>query len=91
MKKLALLAATAVTASAQDHTWHAKSLGEAVLYSAIFGLTGILLLIAGFKLFDKAISHVDFEGEIQKGNVAAAILGAGLLIGAAVIIAAAIS
>jgi uncharacterized membrane protein YjfL (UPF0719 family) len=76
---------------AQEAGWHSKSLGEALLNSAVFGLTGVVMLLIGFKLFDKAIVHIDMEKEIKKGNVAAAILGAAVLIAIAMLISIAMS
>ena len=71
--------------------WHAKSLGEALLYCAVFGVVGIALVFIGFKVFDKAIAKIDLEAEICKGNVAAAVLGGAAIIAIAIIIAAAMS
>ena len=48
-------------------------------------------MIAGFKIFDKAVAHVDLEKEIQKGNVAAAVLAGAVIIALGLIIAASIS
>jgi putative membrane protein len=74
----------ATSAMAQPVTsgesWHAKTFGEALAYSALFGLVGIIIMILGFKLFDLFITRIDLEEEIRKGNVAVAILcGAALL------------
>lgn len=76
---------------AQAGEWHAKNLGEALLYTALFGVVGIVLVFLGFKLFDKAITKIDLETEISKGNVAAAVLGGAAIIAIAIIIAAAMS
>jgi len=57
---------------AQVGEWHAKNLGEALLYTALFGVVGIVLVFIGFKIFDKAITRIDLEAEVGKGNVAAA-------------------
>ena len=96
--KLALLIAlilTATSASAADGTaaqsWHPDSLLDAVGYAALFAGTGVALMIAGFKVFDKAVAHVDLEKEIQKGNVAAAVLAGAVIIALGLIIAASIS
>ena len=96
--KLALLIAlilTAASASAADVTaassWHPDSLLDAVGYAALFAGTGVALMIAGFKVFDKAVAHVDLEKEIQKGNVAAAVLAGAVIIALGLIIAASIS
>ena len=76
---------------AQAGEWHAKNLGEALLYTAVFGVVGIILVFIGFKIFDKAITKIDLEGEVAKGNVAAAVLGGAAIIALAIIIAAAMS
>ncbi len=82
----------AISTQAQEAaTWHAKTLGEAVGFSAVFGLVAIVMLLLGFKIFDKAVTHIDLEKEIQKGNIAAAILSAAVLIALAILLAAAIS
>ena len=76
---------------AQAGEWHAKNLGEALLYTALFGVVGIILVFTGFKIFDKAIAKVDLEAEVAKGNVAAAVLSGAAIIALAIIIAAAMS
>ena len=67
------------------------TLGEALINSALFGLVGVVMLLIGFKIFDKAVVHLDLEKEIQKGNVAAAILGAAVLIAIAMLLSVAMS
>ena len=62
-----------------------------MLYTALFGVVGIALVFAGFKLFDKAITKIDLEAEVSKGNVAAAVLSGAAIIAIAIIIAAAMS
>lgn len=94
MKKTALLLAPlafATSAFAQPTTesWHAKTLGEALGYCALFGLLGAVLVVIGFKAFDKVITSIDIEGEIRKGNLAAGILGGAVIIALAIIVAAA--
>jgi len=59
-----------------------ESLGMAALY----GLLGIILSFVGYKAFDLAETRIDFADEIKKGNVAAAIVIAGFLIGICFII-----
>lgn len=72
-------------------SWHAKNVGEAIGYSALFALVGAILVVIGFKAFDKVITRVDLEGEVQKGNIAAGILAGSVIIALAIIIAAAMS
>jgi len=61
-----------------------------LLHCALFGGLGIVLVIIGFKIFDWVITKVDLEAEINKGNVAAAILSAAAILGISVIVASAI-
>jgi uncharacterized membrane protein YjfL (UPF0719 family) len=76
---------------AQAGEWHARNVGEALLYTALFGAVGIVLVFAGFKIFDKAITRIDLEAEVAKGNVAAAVLCGAAIVAVAIIIAAAMS
>lgn len=92
-KTIALILAPmtlATPAFAQStESWHAKTLGEALGYCALFGLLGAVLVVIGFKAFDKVITSIDIEGEIRKGNIAAGILGGAVIIALAIIVAAA--
>jgi putative membrane protein len=93
MRKLLpiLTLASITTSQAQEVGWHAKSLGDALLNTALFGVVGVVMLLVGFKIFDKAVTHLDLEKEIQKGNLAAAIVGAAVLIALALILSTAMS
>jgi uncharacterized membrane protein YjfL (UPF0719 family) len=53
--------------------------------SAIFGLLGILIMAVGYVIFDKVIP-LDFNKELEKGNLSVGVLVAGLLIGIALIV-----
>lgn len=53
--------------------------------SALFGLLGILIMAIGYVIFDKMIP-LDFNKELEKNNVAVAIVIAGLLVGIAIIV-----
>lgn len=53
--------------------------------SALFGLLGILIMAVGYVIFDKIIP-LDFNKELEKGNLAVGVLVAGLLIGIALIV-----
>jgi uncharacterized membrane protein YjfL (UPF0719 family) len=53
--------------------------------SALFGLLGILIMAIGYIIFDKMIP-LDFNKELEKGNLAVGIIIAGLLIGIAIIV-----
>jgi hypothetical protein len=79
---------------AQDDTaapirWRPDSLGMAVLSVLIFTAIGIVASIAGFKLWDR-FTPGNLEEEIcKKQNIAAAILGAAIILGISIIVAAA--
>jgi uncharacterized membrane protein YjfL (UPF0719 family) len=53
--------------------------------SALFGLLGILIMAIGYIIFDKMIP-LDFNKELEKNNIAVAIVIAGLLVGIAIIV-----
>lgn len=53
--------------------------------SAVFGLLGIIIMALGYLIFDKMIP-LDFNKELEKGNIAVGIVIAGLLIGVAMIV-----
>jgi len=46
-----------------------------------FGIVAILLVVAGYRLFDWLTPKLDFDNEIQKGNVAMAIIVAAFILG----------
>jgi uncharacterized membrane protein YjfL (UPF0719 family) len=70
-------------------TWHAQSLGQALLYMLLFAVVGIVAAITGYKLFDKCTPG-DLNKEIlEHRNVAAAIVAAAVILGVCIIIAAA--
>ena len=70
-------------------TWHAQTIGQALLYMLIFAALGIVIAIVGYKLFDK-FTPGDLHKEIvEKQNVAAAVVAAAVVIGVSIIIAAA--
>lgn len=53
--------------------------------SLLFGLLGIVIMAVGYYVFDKIIP-ADFNKELEKNNIAVAIVIAGLLIGIAIIV-----
>lgn len=89
-----LFAATVVTgAEAQGPAatgWHATSLGQALLSSALFGLCGVVLAVIGYKIFDLCTPGNLHKEIIENRNLAAAIVAAAVILGVCVIIAAAI-
>ena len=61
-----------------------------LLWSLIYGVLGIVLTIAGYKIFDW-ITPIDVEKELgEKQNIAVAIVTAAVIIGVALVVAAAI-
>ena len=67
--------------------WPPNTLWEAALATVIFGLIGILLAVAGFKIFDKIMPSNLEEEIVKKSNMAAAVLSAGFILGVCIIIA----
>lgn len=63
---------------------------ESVYVASLFGFVGIILSALGYKLFDLIETKIDFAEEIKKGNIAAAIVMSGFLIGICFIIGRAI-
>jgi putative membrane protein len=60
---------------------------EAVISTVVFSLIGIILAIAGFKLFDLAIPF-SLEKEIcEKNNIAVALLASAMVLGICLIVA----
>ena len=70
--------------------WHAKSLAEALGLTALFTFFGIGLAIIGYKLFDKCTPGDLHKEIVEQKNVAAAIIGAAVILGVCIVVAAAI-
>ena len=69
--------------------WRPESFGMAVLSVIVFTGVGIVMSLLGFKIWDR-ITPGNLEEEIcRKQNVAAAILGAAIILGTSIIVAAA--
>ena len=61
-----------------------------LMWSVIYGVLGIVLTIAGYKIFDW-ITPIDVEKELsERQNIAVAIVCAAVIIGIALVISAAI-
>ncbi|HTH49468.1 MAG TPA: DUF350 domain-containing protein [Candidatus Limnocylindria bacterium] len=71
-------------------SWHATSLGEAIGLVALFTVVGVILAIVGYKLFDAATPGNLHKEIVEHRNVAAAIIGAAIIVGVCLIVAAAI-
>ena len=75
--------------NAATTSWHAQSLGQAILNMLIFAAIGIAAAVAGFKVFDKCTPG-DLNKEIQENkNIAAGIVAAAVILGVCIIVAAA--
>lgn len=70
-------------------TWHAQTLAQAVAYMVIFAVIGLVLAVAGYKLFDKCTPGDLNKEIIENKNVAAAIVAGAVILGVSLIIAAA--
>ena len=62
---------------------------SSIFSSVVWAIIGVLLLIFAFRIFDLS-DPVRYHTEIEKGNVAAGVVMAGVMIGMAIIINAAI-
>ena len=70
--------------------WHATSLGQAVFHVAVFSLLGIGLAVLGYKIFDLCTPGDLHKEIVEHRNTAAALVGAAVILGVCVIVAAAI-
>ena len=80
----------AARAQTSEANWHATSIGGALALTALFSLAGVLLAIAGYKLFDLCTPGQLHKEIIENKNTAAAIVGGAIIVGVCIIIAAAI-
>ncbi len=71
--------------------WHPQTFEMSLLAAGAFGLVGIVLLVAGFKIFELVTPRVDLEKELAEKNVAVGIVVGALLIGIAMIASRAIA
>ena len=62
------------------------SMWTSLLFSALFGMLGLVMASLGYKLFDLIETKVDFAEEIRKGSMAAAVVVAAFLVGICYII-----
>lgn len=70
--------------------WTANSFEMSLLAAAAFGMLGIVLLAAGFKIFEWITPRVDLEKELAEKNVAVGIMVGALILGISMIITRAI-
>jgi putative membrane protein len=69
-----------------ESTWDWSHFGMAMLAAAAFGVLGIVMLVAGFKIFESMTPKVDLEAELAKGNMAVGIVVAAMIIAMALIL-----
>lgn len=77
-------------AAAGTETWHAKTLLGALGLVALFGIFGVGLAVIGYKVFDLCTPGNLHKEIVENKNVAAAIVGAAVILGVCIIIAASI-
>jgi hypothetical protein len=70
-------------------TWHAQTLGQALLNMLVFAGAGMIAAIAGFKLFDLCTPGNLAKEILENKNIAAAIVSAAVILGVCIIVAAA--
>lgn len=80
----------AIETSSRFLNWPPTTLPGALLSSVVFGTVGIIMAVIGFKLFD-LVTPGDLQKEVfENKNMAAAILGAAVILGLCLILAAAV-
>lgn len=77
-------------ATAQPH-YTLDMLGVAALAAVIFGAIGVVMLLAGYWLFDLITPRIDVQKELNEKNLAVAIVVGALLLGIAYIVAQVVS
>ena len=53
----------------------------------VFGLVAILLIVIGYKVFDKLTPRLDFDGLLKNGNMAMAVVIGSFIIGLCYVVA----
>jgi len=72
--------------------WVPETFVKAVISSLTFGIVGLLLTLAGFKLFDWISPRIDVQRELsERNNIAVAIVVAAVILGISFVVAHAIS
>jgi putative membrane protein len=71
---------------AEATNWDWSHFGMAMLAAASFGALGIVMLVLGFKIFEKMTPKLDVENELAKGNMAVGVVVAAMLIAMALIL-----
>jgi putative membrane protein len=62
-----------------------------LISTVAFGLVAILLIVIGYKIFDKLTAKLDFDDLIMKGNVAMAIVIGSFILGLCHVVARVVS
>ena len=62
-----------------------------LISTVAFGLIAILLVVVGYKVFDKLTPKLDFDDLLNKGNVAMAIVIGGFILGLCHVVARVVS
>jgi putative membrane protein len=57
-----------------------------IVCTMAFGILAILLVVAGYKLFDWLTPKLDFDDEIKKGNHSMAIVVGAFIIGLCIVV-----
>jgi putative membrane protein len=71
---------------AMDDYW--ENLMKGFVGSLVFGLTGIILAVLGFKVFDWITPRMDIQRELsEKHNVAVAIVCGAIILGVCYVVA----
>ena len=58
-----------------------------LLATVAFGIVAMLLVVLGYKVFDKLTPRLDFDGLLNQGNVAMAIVIAAFILGLCYVVA----
>ena len=73
---------------AEIPAWNPTSFAGLMLSATAFGVLGICLLLAGFKLFDWITPKIDVQRELAENkNMAVAIVVASLILGVSILLA----
>jgi putative membrane protein len=63
-----------------------------VILTIVYGVLGITLAVAGFKIFDWLSPKIDIQRELgEKGNIAVAVVSGAVIVGVSIIVAAVIN
>lgn len=92
MIQMILLAAAPSLLAAENPavpTWHAQTLLQAIGNLLLFTAIGLVAAIVGYKVFDKCTPGDLTKEILEHRNVAAAIIGAAVILGVCIIVAAA--